>query len=195
MTNECGNSFFFFEGSVLGASMRVTVDLTGAGCPECKKKGGVAKVCFRPTARYFWGCARYPACKGPRAWQYFDVPQQQRDECDDVFKASGAPPAGEKSVEGKKRVRAGAIPGDIGITMRVPKDGKVKGKRKAVKRVSVVFERHRSRLTFCRSESNEQRGSPVERAHAIGWACTWSKRPCRKADLSDQSARIGLEFP
>jgi hypothetical protein len=129
-------------------SGHLALNVTGVRCSECRKPGGVAKVCFKLPMRYFWGCARFPAWKGPRAWQEIDVPQTQRDECDVAFKASETKKTASGTSEGKKRARATAIPGDIGITKRVSEDMVVKRERKSATRVSSVQRQCCSCLTF-----------------------------------------------
>ncbi len=143
------------------------VDLTGAACSECKKKCGVAKVCFKHPKRYFWGCSRYPGCRGPRAWQWLDVPQPQRDECDAAYEASLAAAAAKETDGKKKRARTKAVPGDVGISMRVPVDPKIKSERTSRKRVRFGLGQRQSFLTFCRRKLNEDRGANCRRCHAI----------------------------
>lgn len=176
-------------------SAHKAVDLTGVTCTECRKRDGVAKVCFKPPKRYFWGCARYPACKGPRAWQAMDVPQAQRDECDAAFEASKANSGAEETSAKKKRSSAKAIPGSTSITKRVLQDTNIKSESSGVKRVSFLWDRCNFRLTFSRSALNENRGPDVWLADGIGCLCTWHAHWWQNADLWSRSARIGRAFP
>jgi ssDNA-binding Zn-finger/Zn-ribbon topoisomerase 1 len=95
------------------------VDITGVVCAECGGKEGVAKVAFKPPKRYFWGCSRFPACKGPKAWNWFAVPQAQRDECDALFRASMEDGREEKEVGAKRERARNRVLSDLVITKRV----------------------------------------------------------------------------
>lgn len=53
-------------------------------CPECQT--GKAELRFRPPKTYFWGCSFFPDCYGPKAWQSIQVPEEQRQECDEKYK-------------------------------------------------------------------------------------------------------------
>jgi hypothetical protein len=118
----------FFSGGPRFGSMsgRVAANLSGAMCTECRRKGGQARVCFRPPSRYLWGCARFPACKDPRAWQVIEVPQEQRDECDAAFKASQARDGDEETDEGETRPSTKAVSGQHSVTKRVLTDSNAK---------------------------------------------------------------------
>jgi ssDNA-binding Zn-finger/Zn-ribbon topoisomerase 1 len=56
-------------------SKHVEVDLSDEACPLCEADGGRAVVALRPPKRYFWGCSRFPQCKGPSEWSWFLVPE------------------------------------------------------------------------------------------------------------------------
>ncbi len=176
-------------------SGHVALNLSGVSCTECRKSGGKAKVCFKPPKRYFWGCARFPACKGPRAWQEIDVPEKQRDECDAAFKVSQASNAAEQTGEKKTRFGAKAVAGSILITKRVLQDTNVKSERSGMKRVSFLSVRCDFRFTFCRSALNETGGLDGWLADGIECLCTWHVVRSQRADLWSQSAGVGCAFP
>jgi ssDNA-binding Zn-finger/Zn-ribbon topoisomerase 1 len=50
---------------------------------ECSECGGKAVVCFAPQRNhFFWGCAKFETtgCKGTKAWQKVQVPDNRREE-------------------------------------------------------------------------------------------------------------------
>ncbi len=102
------------------------VDISGAVCPKCHKKGGVAKVAFRPPKRYFWGCSRFPLCKGPSAWNWLEVPEAQRDECDAAYKVSQESNTGQDKVIGRRGTAAQRVPSDLEITISASRVKKAK---------------------------------------------------------------------
>lgn len=106
--------------------MRRALDIVGQPCYACSK-GGKARVCYyAKKTHFFYGCDKSTAedkCKGTKAWQSIDVPEELRIQYAEENNIKYVPKAKRDKKPNKKRPPQKTVT----LSQKIRVEGKMEG--------------------------------------------------------------------